>query len=534
MQLLSTSHAAQALALLPDAALEVDPSGEIVAVNDGILRMFGYCADEVVGRPLDSLVGLEAPLAAMRADGIALREGVTAEGRRSSNVPFPVQVSMRIVEPDGHAHALCVLRELERGELAGISRRYFDAAFDSAPIGMALFNSDGEYVRVNAALCDMLGRSEAELLGRRDQELTHPGDRQRDLDAAWEILEGRMQTFQCEKRFVRPDGSIVWAIASLTFLRDDSDRPLSWVGQFQDITSRRAAEVALRRERDLSQAIVASMTDGFALTRSGEVLMVNDALCRLTGFSREEAVGSHRPYPWTPPELHDLTREIAERLTEEGASEAELTLVRKDGTRFPATLTSARADGPDGTTLGFVHTFRDISARKRHEDELARRASYDGLTGLLNQTALRDRLRDEVRKAQAAGQKLTFALLDLDRFKGVNDTHGHPVGDRVLAETARRLQSVVRSGDHLARVGGEEFAWILRGSDGDAAMVALERARRAIEEAPFGEAGTVTISAGACDLTHAADVDQLYRLADKALYAAKRNGRNMSVRFLPA
>jgi diguanylate cyclase (GGDEF)-like protein len=108
------------------------------------------------------------------------------------------------------------------------------------------------------------------------------------------------------------------------------------------------------------------------------------------------------------------------------------------------------------------------------------------------------------------------------------------VGDRVLAEAARRLRSVIRAGDHLARVGGEEFAWILCGSDGDAAMAALERARLAIEATPFAEAGTVTISAGVCDLGHAGDVDQLYRLADIALYSAKAQGRNMSVRYVPS
>ncbi|MEA2245577.1 MAG: hypothetical protein QOH46_106 [Solirubrobacteraceae bacterium] len=532
MPLLSPSHTAQALALLPDAALEIDLSGAVVAANDRALGMFGHTHDEVVGRPLDELVDLEAVLDEMREDAVAVREGVKAQARRSSGVPFPVRASLRIVAPEADARAVCVLRELDRGELAEMAQQYFDVAFDSAPIGMALFNSDGEYVRVNSALCEMLGRSEDELLGRRDQELTHPADRQADLDAAWEILEGRRSTFQCEKRFVRPDGSIVWAIASLTFLRDENGGPLTWVGQFQDITSRRAAEGALRRERDLSHAIIASMTDAFVLTRSGEVIMVNDALCRLTGFTREDAVGSRMPYPWTPPEDHAQAREIAGRILEEGASELDLTLMRKDGTRFHATLTSARADGPDGSTLGFVHTFRDISARKRHEDELARRASSDGLTGLLNQTALRDQLAEEFRDATARGQRLSFALLDLDHFKRVNDTHGHPAGDRVLVEVARRLQAVSRAGDHVARVGGEEFAWILRGSDGDDALAAVERARIAIESTPFGDAGAVTISAGVCDLAYAGDVDQLYRLADIALYSAKARGRNVSVPYV--
>ena len=127
-----------------------------------------------------------------------------------------------------------MLRELDRN-----ARGTLDAAFDAMPIGMALFNTDGEYVRVNAALCALLDRSLEDLIGTRDQELTHPDDRQSDVDAAWRILNGELNSWQCEKRFVRPDGTIVWTLASLTFLRDEYGRPLCWVGQFQDVTDLR-------------------------------------------------------------------------------------------------------------------------------------------------------------------------------------------------------------------------------------------------------------------------------------------------------
>ena len=146
-------------------------------------------------------------------------------------MPFALDVSVRVLA-DGAL--LCVLRELDRNAPGTL-----DAAFDAMPIGMALFNTDGEYVRVNAALCALLGRSPEELIGIRDQELTHPDDRQSDVDAAWRILNGELSTWQCEKRFVRPDGSVVWTLASLTFLRDEHGRPLCWVGQFQDVTELR-------------------------------------------------------------------------------------------------------------------------------------------------------------------------------------------------------------------------------------------------------------------------------------------------------
>jgi diguanylate cyclase (GGDEF)-like protein/PAS domain S-box-containing protein len=207
---------------MTEAALLVDARGEVLAANRRAGEIFGYPC--LAGRPLEAL---------MPAHGI---------GRRANGVPFPIEVSLR---HDG-TRLVCALREPTREELVGTALRHFDVAFENSPIGMALFNTDGQYVRVNGALSAMLGRSAKELIGRRDQELTYPEDREADVRAAWEILDGRRDTHQTEKRFIHADGSVVWALASLTFLRDSGGRPLSWVGQFLDITERRRQEAELR------------------------------------------------------------------------------------------------------------------------------------------------------------------------------------------------------------------------------------------------------------------------------------------------
>ena len=231
------------LALVPEAAIELDAVGSVVAVNDLLEAMFGYAAHEVVGRPVERVLRTREPLAAA-AGPVPTR--LKGEGRRANKVPFPVEVTLRRTG----ARVFCAVRELNHDALVGEARRYFDVAFDNAPIGMALFNSDGEYVRVNSALCTLLARTGDELLGRRDQDFTHPDDRQADIDAAWRILNGELSTHQCEKRFLRPDGTVVWALANLTFLRDELGRPLSWVGQFQDISERRRQEAYLRHMAD--------------------------------------------------------------------------------------------------------------------------------------------------------------------------------------------------------------------------------------------------------------------------------------------
>jgi diguanylate cyclase (GGDEF)-like protein len=175
-------------------------------------------------------------------------------------------------------------------------------------------------------------------------------------------------------------------------------------------------------------------------------------------------------------------------------------------------------------------TVANADARAR----LASQAATDPLTGLANHRSFHERLEHEVSRARSEDGELSLVVFDLDRFKDVNDAYGHQVGDDVLAEAARRLAGEARFGELVARVGGEEFAWILPGSDGINAWRAAERARRAVAESPFpGEVGFVTASAGVADLTQAADAGNLLRLADGALYWAKAHGRNVTLRYSP-
>lgn len=158
-------------------------------------------------------------------------------------------------------------------------------------------------------------------------------------------------------------------------------------------------------------------------------------------------------------------------------------------------------------------------------------ALTDGLTGLANRRAFHERLDIEIARARRHEKPLSIMMLDLDHFKRVNDTHGHDVGDSVLREIARRLRGIVRSGELIARVGGEEFAWILPDADSMAAFAVAERTRRVIGETPFDGVGRLTISAGVCDMEQAGSGDQLLRRADTALYWAKTHGRDVTFRY---
>jgi diguanylate cyclase (GGDEF)-like protein/PAS domain S-box-containing protein len=290
------------------------------------------------------------------------------------------------------------------------------------------------------------------------------------------------------------------------------------------------AEAAAHRERDYSTAITASMREGFLLTRRGVIVEVNAAFCALTGFERKSLIGAQHPYPfWAAASLEELQ---AHRVAIESGDSPELrtTYRRRDGTLVRVSINTVIARSGGGEPIGYVSTIRDIAGLERREARLEHDASRDGLTGLLNRRVFDAQLWTEIAQAERHGRPLSIAMLDLDLFKQINDRHGHPVGDDVLREVTRRFAGVVRDGEYLARIGGEEFGWILPEATAADAHIAAERARRAVGEAPFPPAGSLTISAGVCQFAAGRDdVESLYRHADEALYAAKRAGRNRTV-----
>lgn len=382
-------------------------------------------------------------------------------------------------------------------------------------------------------LCRIAGRPEGfSPTTEQFLELVHPEDRPRVAEAMEQALAGEPD--ELDYRIVRPGGE-VRHVHSRRHVRRGRDGTVSHVfGAMQDVTEHQRAEAGLRREQDFAAAILRSMHEGFMLTREGRILQVNDAFCTLTGYAREDLVGAKVPYPFWPPEARADIEQVREQINRGELRGFETTYMRRDGARLPVSVTSVVAWGPDGELIGYVSTVRDITEQKRYQSELERLAIQDHLTGLLNHRAFHERLRDEVSRALRHGRPLSVALLDVDCFKQVNDQHGHLAGDRVLRETAMRLTPLVRSGEHLARIGGDEFAWILSEAEGLGAFAAAERARSAVRSRPFAGVGEVTMSAGVCELADAGDAEQLFRRADQALYWAKTHGRNRTFRYSQA
>ena len=274
------------------------------------------------------------------------------------------------------------------------------------------------------------------------------------------------------------------------------------------------------------EAVLDAIQEGVVVVDAMRIVEVNDALCRMLGFTRDELIGAELPSPFFPPEHVQRIYSLLRRLRETGTAESELTLTRKDESRFPAQLSVGTAR-VGGDRIGQVLTVRDVSDLHRREARLAQLAATDQLTGLLNKRSFLVHLAGEVARARRHSRKLSLAILDLDGFKRINDAAGHQSGDRVLAEAAGRLGALVRTGEHLARVGGDEFGWILPDADADGAQAAVDRARLAIANEAFpGRLGSLTVSAGICTSDGSIEAGEVYRRADRALYDAKTTGRD--------
>lgn len=272
--------------------------------------------------------------------------------------------------------------------------------------------------------------------------------------------------------------------------------------------------------------------EGIVITSpEGIILDVNSAFTRITHYARDEVLGK------TPsilqsgrhgPEFFDA---MWGALKSSGHWSGEIWNRRRNGEVYPELLTISAIKNPEGETHGYVALFYDISQIKEQQCQLEHLAHYDALTGLPNRTLLADRLKQAMLQADRRQNQVAVIYLDVDGFKGINDAHGHAIGDKLLIALARRLLSALRETDTLARLGGDEFLAVLPDQvDSGAAIPIIERLLQAAAE-PIPIDGlllrtSASIGVSFYPQSDAVDADQLLRQADQAMYCAKQSGKN--------
>lgn len=298
-----------------------------------------------------------------------------------------------------------------------------------------------------------------------------------------------------------------------------------------DVTTRKRAEEDLRENREQYRSLIDNIDLGFTLIdESHRILMTNVAQARM--FNRPESdfiqkecfrefAGQEGVCPICPGTVAMKTGKPA--VVEKDG-------VRPDGSRMSVRIKAFPIFDPDGTARKFCEVVEDITDRKRVADEIQQLAYYDTLTGLPNRTLLKDRLQQLLVHAQRHGERIGVIFLDLDRFKWVNDSQGHTVGDELLKAVARRLARSVRSTDTVARLGGDEFVIVISeiNHEQDITHIA-EKIKQALVE-PFVLEGREIFSTASMGIAlfplDGHSVGSLLRNADTAMYVAKEQGRN--------
>jgi diguanylate cyclase (GGDEF)-like protein/PAS domain S-box-containing protein len=386
---------------------------------------------------------------------------------------------------------------------------------------------DGRMLDCNDAMARMLGyETKDELLRLNARDLYYdPSERDEFLDK----IEEQGGVSGIETCLRRKDGSPVWLLESVHLLRSGGQTVLE--GTVIDITARKRAETALRESEARYRLMAENSTDLISRsTLDGKIAYASDAVRNLLGYEPADVVGLEFRKLIHPDDLHIINRAAAE-LASGGAQSFSYRVRRSDGTYVWFESTSRAILNPEtGRTDEVVSVSRDISERRQAEEQIEYQAYHDALTGLPNRLLFRDRVTIALAHAKRQRTPVAVMFLDLDRFKFVNDTLGHSLGDELLRAVAARLRAVLREGDTIARMGGDEFTVLL--ADLKQVEDAAKIAQKLIDTIayPFRVEGHelyVTTSVGIA--LHPDDGDtaeSLLKNADAAMYRAKDAGRN--------
>lgn len=535
-------------------------SNALVTGNPNIRFYAGVPLRSIGGLSIGTLCAIDSKPRQLSPDEISILVDLAALVSK--------EMQMREAMLLSHARSEQAIQALEDVEAR------FRTIFERAGVGIAMVAPDGGWLRVNDALCQIVGYSQDEFIKLTFQDITHPDDLNTDLSLLQQLINNDVDHYQLEKRYITKSGRSVWIDLIVTKKLSINGELEYFISIIKNIQEQKEAEASLAKLHKELESRVETRTKDLQLAnemlsasiaqqlrfeqelrrREAELQMVlqnaNDAYVCIDhhgvirdwnqqaehtfGWSREEAIGRPLDETIIPAQMRDAHKTGLARYLATGKHHVlnqhiELTAVRRDGMTLPVEVRISPLF-IDGKTIfsAFLH---DITERKQAEAIREYEATHDALTGLYNRRGMFNLLPEAIARAKRTQTSLALLYIDLDGFKKINDAHGHDTGDTVLRVIGTRLQESIRKTDTAVRLGGDEFTIVLENikhGTPDANIIA-QKILKAIQQ-PI-EIGSITAALSASigiAIHHADDIinaDQLISQADSAMYEAKNTGK---------
>lgn len=523
---------------VPGAVFRVRPAGPIDFVSDAIEDISGYPAALLMRSAAERWSDIICP-------EDRRMQARTVQSAMASGKPY--EIEYRILDATGTERWVAENGQPQRDEATGtawvdgiisdISERKHNemriegllaeqsAILDNVMFGV-MFVRGRRMVSVNRRCEELFGYGSGEMTGQSTMIL-FPNEA--EYEAAGQLQYPALaleKDFSEERQYKRSDGTLFWCLVSGRALDPNHPNEGSiWV--YADVTERRLAEEKLR----LSATVLEHIADGvMVIGPERQIVAVNPAFTQITGYTEGEALGKDSSLTRSERHDDDFYAELWKELASSGFWRGEIWNKRKNGELYLEWLTVSAVRDDHGLITHYVGVFSDITKVKQSQEKLDHMAHHDPLTALPNRLLFHDRLHHALQRAARDQQQLAILFIDLDRFKNVNDTLGHHIGDELLKQVAIALAGKLRDGDTLARLGGDEFIVLLEDVEGEFGAGHVAEKLMSMFEEPFMVSdyelfvtGSVGISLFPNDAT---DLNMLVRNADVAMYQAKARGRN--------
>ncbi|MFA5321277.1 MAG: PAS domain S-box protein [Smithella sp.] len=528
---------------IEDGYVELNLKGNFIFFNDAIGKIHGYNKTELLRLNYRDIMDEEnaqriyAVYNKVFTTGKSEKEFeyeiITKDGQRR-NLETSISaikndagrvVAFRGIVRDKTAHkqAMEALRQSEekyRSILENIEEGFFE-------VDLA-----GNFTFFNNSTCLLLGYFKDEMLGMNYRNYTH----EESCKEVFQTFNNVYKTGVTAKYFdwliARKDGTKRYVEASVSLKKDSSGNPVGFQGFTHDVTSRKQAEEALRHSEEKYRNILENIQEAyFEVDIAGNFTFFNDSLCRLTGCTRAELTGANYK-KFSDKENSQNVFLVFNKVYSTGkpTERFDWLIIRKDGSKRYIEASVSLQKNSSGNPSGFRGVIRDITERKRIEQELNYMANHDALTGLPNRLMFNQLLNQAIQSAKRNKKQLAVFFIDLDRFKIINDTLGHEAGDQLLQEIAKRFRQSLRAVDVVGRLGGDEFVILIEDFNDTSQVAKIAHKILSVAIKPLviiGEECRVTASIGISVYPKdGQDEQSLMKNADIAMYFAKEEGKN--------